>query len=33
MEMIEMCLNLGDTTAEEIMTPRTDIVAIEISDD
>jgi putative hemolysin len=33
MEMIENVLELGDTTAEEIMTPRTDIVAIEISDD
>lgn len=33
MEMIENVLELGDTTAEEIMTPRTDIVAIEINDD
>lgn len=33
MEMIENVLELGDTTAEEIMTPRTDIVAIEVNDD
>lgn len=33
MEMIENVLELGDTTAEEIMTPRTDIIAIEINND
>lgn len=33
LEMIENVLELGDTTAEEIMTPRTDIVAIEIGND
>ncbi len=29
MEMIESVLELGDTTAEEIMTPRTDLVAVQ----
>jgi len=33
MEMIENVFELGDTTAEEIMTPRTDIVAVNIKDD
>jgi putative hemolysin len=33
MEMIENVLELGDTTAEEVMTPRTDIVAVEINND
>ncbi|MCD4830257.1 MAG: hemolysin family protein [Anaerohalosphaeraceae bacterium] len=32
-EMIEHVLELNDTTAEEIMTPRTDIVAIMAEDD
>jgi CBS domain containing-hemolysin-like protein len=32
-EMIESVLELSDTTAEEIMTPRTDIVAVEVSSD
>jgi magnesium and cobalt exporter, CNNM family len=32
-EMIENVLELSDTTAEEIMTPRTDIVAIKVDDD
>lgn len=32
-EMIENVLELGDTTAEEIMTPRTDMVAIEADSD
>ena len=32
-EMIENVLELGDTTAEEIMTPRTDLVAIKVDDD
>lgn len=31
-EMIENVLELGETTAEEIMTPRTDMVAIEARD-
>jgi putative hemolysin len=31
-EMIENVLELGETTAEEIMTPRTDLVAIDIGD-
>lgn len=31
-EMIENVLELGETTAEEIMTPRTDLVAIEAGD-
>jgi CBS domain containing-hemolysin-like protein len=30
-EMIESVLELSDTTAEEIMTPRTDIVAVEVN--
>jgi CBS domain containing-hemolysin-like protein len=33
MEMIENVLELSDTTAEEIMTPRTDIVAVRVDDD
>ena len=33
MEMIESVLELGDTTAEEIMTPRTDVVAVRVDDD
>jgi putative hemolysin len=33
MEMIENVLELGDTTAEEIMTPRTDVVAVKVDDD
>ncbi len=33
MEMIENVFELGETTAEEIMTPRTDIVAVDINDD
>jgi len=33
MEMIENVLELGDTTAEEIMTPRTDVVAVNVDDD
>jgi len=32
-EMIENVLELSETTAEEIMTPRTDIVAVEIKSD
>jgi CBS domain containing-hemolysin-like protein len=32
-EMIENVLELSDTTADEIMTPRTDIVAIEVNSD
>lgn len=32
-EMIENVLELSDTTADEIMTPRTDIVAVEVNDD
>lgn len=32
-EMIESVLELSDTTAGEIMTPRTDIVAVEVSSD
>lgn len=31
-EMIENVLELSDTTAEEIMTPRTDIIAIKVND-
>ncbi len=31
-EMIENVLEMGETTVEEIMTPRTDIIAIEIHD-
>jgi len=33
MEMIEGVLELGDTTAEEIMTPRTDVIAVNVDDD
>jgi CBS domain containing-hemolysin-like protein len=33
MEMIESVLELDETTAEEIMTPRTDLIAIEANDD
>ena len=33
MEMIENVLELGDTTAEEIMTPRTDVIAVNVDDD
>ena len=33
MEMIENVLELADTTAEEIMTPRTDIIALKADDD
>jgi CBS domain containing-hemolysin-like protein len=32
-EMIENVLELSETTADEIMTPRTDIVAVDISSD
>ncbi len=32
-EMIENVLELSDTTADEIMTPRTDVVAIEVNSD
>lgn len=32
-EMIENVLELADTTAAEIMTPRTDIVAVEVNSD
>ncbi len=32
-EMIENVLELSETTADEIMTPRTDIVAVEVSSD
>jgi CBS domain containing-hemolysin-like protein len=32
-EMIENVLELSETTAEEIMTPRTDIVAVEVNSD
>ena len=32
-EMIENVLELRDSTADEIMTPRTDIVAVEVSSD
>jgi len=32
-EMIENVLELSDTAADEIMTPRTDIVAVEVSSD
>ncbi|MCK4997929.1 MAG: HlyC/CorC family transporter [Anaerohalosphaera sp.] len=32
MEMIENVLELSDTTAEEIMTPRTDLVAVNAND-
>lgn len=33
MEMIENVLELADTTAGQIMTPRTDIVAVKVDDD
>jgi putative hemolysin len=33
LEMIENVLELGDTTAEEIMTPRTDLIAIDVKND
>ncbi|MHC4468971.1 MAG: CBS domain-containing protein, partial [Planctomycetota bacterium] len=33
MEMIENVLELDETAAEEIMTPRTDLIAINIKDD
>ena len=33
MEMIENVLELSETTAEEIMTPRTDIIAVNVNDD
>ena len=33
MEMIENVLELDETAAEEIMTPRTDLIAININDD
>lgn len=32
-EMIENVLELGDTTAQEIMTPRTDMISIDVGDD
>lgn len=32
-EMIESVLELSETTADEIMTPRTDIVAVEVNSD
>ncbi|GAI99922.1 unnamed protein product, partial [marine sediment metagenome] len=32
-EMIENVLELSETTADEIMTPRTDIVAVEVNSD
>jgi CBS domain containing-hemolysin-like protein len=32
MEMIENVLELSDTTAEEIMTPRTDVIAVKADD-
>ncbi len=32
-EMIENILELSDTTADEIMTPRTDVVAVEVNSD
>jgi putative hemolysin len=32
-EMIENVLELGETTAEEIMTPRTDLIAVDVHDD
>jgi putative hemolysin len=32
MEMIENVLELSDTAAEEIMTPRTDVVAVKVDD-
>ncbi len=33
LEMIESVLELDETTAEEIMTPRTDLVAVNVNDD
>lgn len=33
MEMIENVLELGETTAEEIMTPRTDLIAVSVEAD
>ena len=33
MDMIESVLSLDETTAEEIMTPRTDLIAIDAKDD
>lgn len=33
MEMIENVLELSDTTAEEIMTPRTDLIAVDANQD
>lgn len=33
MEMIENVLDLSDTTAEQIMTPRTDMIAVDVTDD
>ena len=33
MEMIENVLELGETTAEEIMTPRTDLIAVSVDAD
>jgi len=33
MEMIENVLELSDTTAEEIMTPRTDLIAVDVNMD
>jgi CBS domain containing-hemolysin-like protein len=33
MDMIESVLSLDETTAEEIMTPRTDLIAIDAGDD
>ena len=33
LEMIENVLELDETTAEEIMTPRTDLVAVNVKDD
>lgn len=33
LEMIESVLELDETTAEEIMTPRTDLIGIDITDD
>jgi len=32
-EMIESVLELGETTAKEIMTPRTDLIALDVNDD
>jgi putative hemolysin len=33
LEMIENVLELSDTTAQEIMTPRTDVIAVNVNDD